>query len=50
MRIAKTTKTKARPTNDPKLAGINEITSLFIERIAAESVIGEIQICECESC
>jgi hypothetical protein len=49
MRVPKTTKTKARPMNDPKLAGINEITSLFIERIAAESVIGEIQICESKS-
>ena len=42
MRIPRILKTKTRPINDPKFAGINEITSLFIERIAAESAIGEI--------
>jgi hypothetical protein len=42
MRIPRTPKTKTKPTKDPKLAGINEITSLFMERIAAESAIGEI--------
>jgi hypothetical protein len=42
MRIPRIPKTKTRPINDPKFAGINEITSLFIERIAAASAIGEI--------
>jgi len=42
MRIPRIPKTKTRPINDPKFAGINEITSLFIEKIAAESAIGEI--------
>ena len=42
MEIPKTPKTNTKPTNDPKLAGMKEIMSLFIEKIAAESAIGEI--------
>jgi len=42
MRIPRTPKTKTRAMNDPKFAGINEITSLFIDKIAAASAIGEI--------
>jgi hypothetical protein len=42
MRIPRIPKPKTRPMNDPKFAGINEITSLFIEKIAAASAIGEI--------
>jgi hypothetical protein len=41
MRIPKTLKAKNKPKNDPKLAGIKDITSLFIERIPAESATGE---------
>jgi hypothetical protein len=41
MRTPKALKAKTNPTNDPKLAGIKEMTSLFIERIPAEIVIGE---------
>jgi len=42
MRIPKTPKTNTKPKNDPKHAGMKEITSLFMEKIAAESAIGEI--------
>jgi hypothetical protein len=40
MRNPKTPKVKTKPRNDPKLAGIKEMTSLFIERIPAASAIG----------
>lgn len=32
---------KSKPTNDPKLAGMKGITSWFIEKIPAVSVMGE---------
>jgi hypothetical protein len=41
MRTPKMLKAKTKPTNDPKLAGIKEMTSLFIERTPAESATGE---------
>ena len=42
MKIPKTPKVKTKPTNEPKFAGIKEMMSLFIERIAAASAIGDI--------
>jgi hypothetical protein len=36
---------KTKPINDPKLAGIKGMTSLFIEKIPAVSAIGEMYNC-----
>jgi len=45
MTIPRTLNVKTKPTNDPKLAGRKGITSLFIEKIAAVSAIGEMNNC-----
>ena len=37
---------KTKPTNDPNLAGIKGMTSLFIEKIPAVSAIGEMYSCK----
>lgn len=46
MTIPRTPNIKAKPTNDPKLAGMKGITSLFIEKIPAVSAIGEMYSCD----
>jgi hypothetical protein len=45
MTTPRTLNIKTKPTNDPNLAGIKGITSLFIEKIAAVSAIGEMYSC-----
>jgi hypothetical protein len=46
MTIPRTPNVKSKPTNDPKLAGIKGMTSLFIEKIPAVSAIGEMYSCD----
>jgi hypothetical protein len=46
MTIPRTPNIKTKPTNDPKLAGVKGITSLFIEKISAVSVMGEMYSCD----
>jgi len=41
MTIPRTPNVKIKPTNDPKLARIKEMISLFIEKIHTVSAIGE---------
>jgi hypothetical protein len=41
MRAPRTTNVTVMPINDPKFLGINGIMSLFRERIAAVSAIGD---------
>jgi hypothetical protein len=46
MTIPRTPNMKTKPTNDPKLAGMKGMTSLFIEKIPAVSAIGEMYNCD----
>jgi hypothetical protein len=45
MTIPRTPNVKTKPTNDPKLAGMKGMTSLFIEKIPAVSAMGEMYNC-----
>ena len=45
MTIPRTPNVKTKPTNDPKLAGMKGMTSLFIEKIPAVSAMGDIYSC-----
>lgn len=45
MAIPRMPNVKSKPKNEPKLAGIKEMTSLFIEKIPAVRVIGVIYNC-----
>jgi len=46
MTIPRTLNAKIKPTNDPKLAGMKGMTSLFIEKIPAVSAMGEMNNCD----
>jgi hypothetical protein len=46
MTIPRTLNVKIKPTNDPKLAGMKGMTSLFIEKIPAVSAMGEMNNCD----
>jgi hypothetical protein len=42
----RTPNVKTKPTNDPKLAGMKGMTSLFIEKMPAVSAMGEMYNCD----
>lgn len=46
MTVPRMANVKSKPTNDPNLAGTKGMTSLFIEKIPAVSVMGEMYSCD----